>query len=63
MSTDFLVCTRCGIPTLVLDEISGRTYALLKLNTLDDSPALPAAPSISMAGEEVEARRERRQVT
>ena len=63
MSTDFLVCTRCGIPTLVLDEIGGTTYALLKLNTLDSPPVVPDAPSISMEGENVEVRKKRRQVT
>ncbi len=63
MSTDFLVCARCGIPTLVLDEIRGTTYALLKLNTLDKPPVLAVAPSISMAGENVEVRKKRRQLT
>ncbi len=63
MSTDFLICTRCGIPTLVLDEIGNSTYALLKLSTLDNPPVLPDAPSISMAGEDVEVRRKRRQAT
>ena len=62
-TTDFLICTRCGIPTLVLDEIEGEIYALLKLNTLDEPLAYPNAPRMSMEGEDVSERRNRRQQT
>lgn len=62
-TTDFLICTHCGIPTLVLDEIEGKIYALLKLNTLDEPPAYPDAPRMSMEGEDESARRYRRPQT
>ncbi|MEE8527093.1 MAG: hypothetical protein V3S70_00850 [Gammaproteobacteria bacterium] len=57
------VHTYGGGEAVTILEIGERNYALLKLNTLDNPPVLPAAPKISMEGEDVAVRQKRQKTT
>lgn len=59
-TTDFLICSRCGVYVGALAEIDGLAYVTLNLNAFDDPrPELEAAP-VSYDGEGIEARADRR---
>ena len=63
-TADFLVCMRCGITPLVTCEIEGRLYAVVNVNTFDDSDEPAFALDVSdtdFEGENLEARLSRRQ--
>ena len=36
-TAEFMICAQCGVAPLVLSEIDGRTYAVINVNTFDDS--------------------------
>jgi hypothetical protein len=57
----FHVCRRCGIPPVVTSEIAGSLYAVVNVNTFEDSARarLRAVP-VSFEGEDEAARLARR---
>ena len=60
MSSDFLICGRCGVYVGALAEIAGGTYAVLNLNAFDDPRRDLEATPFSYDGETAEQRAARR---
>ena len=59
-TTDFLICTNCGIVAILLDTIQDKAYGLLRLNTLDKPVSFANIPWVNNEGEDPQARRLRR---
>ena len=61
-TADFLICTLCGVPPVVLSEIDGCTYAVVNVNTFDASHGLEfSETATNFDAEDEAARLERRQ--
>lgn len=60
-TAEFLVCSRCGVPSVVTSLIEGRQYAVVNVNTFEgfDAARLNVLPA-SFEGEEVGDRLARR---
>jgi hypothetical protein len=58
--TDFLMCQRCGVYVAAVAEMDGQHMCVLNARALDCFADIPAAQSVSFAGETVEERTNRR---
>lgn len=60
-TADFYVCSVCGVAPFVLSDIDGKRYAVVNVNTFDDSGGLSYSSSRSnFDGEDTGSRLERR---
>lgn len=60
-TADFYVCSVCGVAPFVLSEIDGRLYAVINVNTFEDSGGLSySSSSTDFDGEDAGSRLERR---
>jgi len=61
-SADFQVCARCGVVPLVVSTIGGQAYAVVNVNTFDDTEGITLERTATdFEGEEVGSRLQRRQ--
>lgn len=61
-TADFLVCRACGVAPVAVSRIDGREYAVVNVNTFEDSDAaLLDRSSSDFEGEATEDRLARRQ--
>ncbi|SIN59753.1 Uncharacterized conserved protein [Parasphingorhabdus marina DSM 22363] len=60
-TSDFLVCTACGVVPVVTSEITGRFLGVIRVDCLEEKAAfLDAAAPMDLDGELLEARIDRR---
>ena len=59
-TTDFVICSRCGVYAGALAALDGQNYATLNLNAFDEPPPDLAAEPVRYDGESAEAKAERR---
>lgn len=60
-TADFLVCSQCGVAPVVQSEIEGRTYAVVNVNTFDDSHGFDLTKTVTdFDAEDESSRLERR---
>jgi hypothetical protein len=60
MTTDYILCARCGVYVAATAEIGGRLYATLNLNAFDEPRLDLAAEPFRYDGESAAAKAERR---
>ncbi len=61
-TADFIVCSSCGVVPVVVCEIGEHQYAVVNVNTFEDTPGLTlSTSSTNFEGEDTGSRLERRQ--
>ena len=61
-TADFFVCTSCGVVPLVLSDIDERLYAVVNVNSIDDTESLAfSSTTTNFDDEERDARLQRRE--